>query len=349
MVQATLPFSQLVRGSDYFLRIIKLARICIVLFIVFGSAWVTALCQANTAPPTGEWGWIAGSATFSPAAVYGTQGVAGAGNTPGGQDFSTTWKDAAGNFWLFGGGGANAESGGGDTYSNELWRFTPATHLWTWVSGGPNDSHGVNPSVRGQAAGWTDSQGNLWLFGGDYLGNALSDLWEYTSGAGWKQISGDASYNDPGTYVSVGQAGYPAARYGATAWTDANGNGWLYGGQAGKNFCGSGVNDLWEFKNQQWIWMGGQNLAVAGNPNPNCAVFNGNYGTKGIASSSNYPPGRAYASGWTDVGGKLWLFGGASCNATASCSQNDLVELRSGDQRMDLGRRQQYDKCLRGL
>jgi hypothetical protein len=37
--------------------------------------------------------------------IYGTQGVPSTTNTPGCRRLSISWKDANGNFWLFGGEG----------------------------------------------------------------------------------------------------------------------------------------------------------------------------------------------------------------------------------------------------
>jgi hypothetical protein len=61
---------------------------------------------------------------------------------------------------------------------NDLWRFDPATGAWTWIAGSETAGHGgvygtpgtpstTNvPGGRQEAASWTDSSGNLWLFGG---------------------------------------------------------------------------------------------------------------------------------------------------------------------------------------
>jgi hypothetical protein len=64
---------------------------------------------------------------------------------------------------------------------NDLWRFSPSTGLWTWVSGGNTDNAsgvygtqgtaaaGNVPGARYAATSWIDSSGNLWLFGGVWL------------------------------------------------------------------------------------------------------------------------------------------------------------------------------------
>ncbi len=55
-------------------------------------------------PSSNEWTWYTGSTAVNAAATYGTKGVAAAGNTPGARYSSTSWTDASGNLWLFGGG-----------------------------------------------------------------------------------------------------------------------------------------------------------------------------------------------------------------------------------------------------
>ena len=81
-------------------------------------------------------------------------------------------------------------------YLNDLWRYDPATGQWTWMSGaetadqvgnfgskGVPDAHNV-PGARQYSVSWTDSVGNLWLFGGSVkvgtnINGHLNDLWRY--------------------------------------------------------------------------------------------------------------------------------------------------------------------------
>ncbi len=128
---------------------------------------------------------MGGSSTMDPSGVYGTLGTPAAGNAPGGRDGARSWAGSNGNFWLFGGWGF--DSAGNQTYLNDLWIFNPATLQWTWVggnsTGGQSAVYGTlgvpaatnNPGGRTAAANWTDSLGNLWLFGGEFF----NDLWEY--------------------------------------------------------------------------------------------------------------------------------------------------------------------------
>ena len=105
---------------------------------------------------------------------------------------------------MFGGYG-NAATAGDTNVLSDMWRFDPASALWTWM-GGP--SSGGNPGVCGTLgvestanipgarwidSVWTDHSGNFWLFGGvgadclrsdnSYdIGGDLNDLWKYNIG-----------------------------------------------------------------------------------------------------------------------------------------------------------------------
>jgi hypothetical protein len=131
--------------------------------------------------------WISGSNSANASGAYGTQGIASASNVPGSRNSSTSWSDSSGNLWLFGGSG----------YFNDLWKFNTTAGTWEWVSGSNTNNVGgvygtqgaasisTMPGSRATAVSWTDSSGNLWLFGGNgydstnNLGD-LGDLWKYT-------------------------------------------------------------------------------------------------------------------------------------------------------------------------
>lgn len=134
----------------------------------------------------GEWTWMGGPDVNNQPGVYGTQGVAAAGNIPPPRDGAIRWIDTAGDFWLFGGIGPWAY--------NDLWKYSGGE--WTWVSGsnqsGQTGTYGTQgtpaasnvPGCRNDAAGWTDNSGNLWLFGGEASlcasgGRKYNDLWMY--------------------------------------------------------------------------------------------------------------------------------------------------------------------------
>jgi N-acetylneuraminic acid mutarotase len=187
-------------------------------------------------PTTGLWTWVGGSSTPNAAGVYGTQGTAAAGNVPGARLGGSTWLDASGNVWLFGGLGPD-QAGVAQEY-NDLWEYNPGSNQWTWVGGSntPNaagvygtqqrECRGQRPGARVSAVSWTDHAGNFWLFGGygyaqaGGLGN-LNDLWEYNLGTGeWTWIGGSSSTAAYGSTVSRVAAGsdVPGAREEAVGW-----------------------------------------------------------------------------------------------------------------------------------
>ncbi len=77
------------------------------------------------------WTWVSGSSSVNQLGVYGTQGTASPSNVPGARDFSVSWIDAAGDFWLFGGRGL--DGAGSIGVLNDLWRFDGTN--WAWISG----------------------------------------------------------------------------------------------------------------------------------------------------------------------------------------------------------------------
>lgn len=302
-----------------------MTKIYLLLFFVSGCLFVAA----QRAPvSTGAWTWVNGEKVINPSGVYGVKGVIDANNTPGARMESVSWKDKDGTFWLFGGQYTRPSSGtiAGTTASlyNDLWKYNPATNVWTWISGdnianqpGVYGSKGAisakfKPGGRRGAVSFTDAAGTLWLFGGFGYGSAgtglgeLNDLWQYTAANGWVWISGDNSPANHGLYGSKNKASAqnkPGGREGAVGWTDASNNFWLSGGKgvAADTLQGY-LNDVWEYniKSNRWVWVSGTN-------NINIA---GIYGQKGSASIENAPGSRAYAVSWMDKTGNLWLHGG---------------------------------------
>lgn len=217
---------------------------------------------------TGQWTWISGANIVDQLGVYGSKAVASYDNVPGARCFSTAWADDNGNFWLFGGEGCAST---GLDLLNDLWRYNPASGLWTWVSGsdiinqdgvygtmGTPDAANV-PGARSSATAWMDISGNLWLFGGAYYPyhtsdneGSLNDLWLYDRfGRQWIWMSGSDTKDQSGFYGSLGvpdPANMPGARSGSISWTDGSGNLWLFGGQSyDSNDSEFYMNDLWRY------------------------------------------------------------------------------------------------------
>jgi N-acetylneuraminic acid mutarotase len=292
------------------------------------------------APSTQEWKWVSGAKTINASGVYGTLGTGSTANVPGARGGAISWADSAGNLWLFGGYGFDSSGTNGNL--NDLWQYTPSTQQWTWVSGAKTiNASGVYgtlgtgstanvPGARHAAVPWTDSAGNLWLFGG--LGNDstgaggdLNDLWQYTpSNQQWTWVSGAKTINAFGIYGTLGTGSttnVPGARNWAVSWTDSAGNLWLFGGYGYDSTGASGyftsLNDLWKYtpSTQQWAWVSGAKTINA----------SGAYGTLGTGSTTNVPGARQSALSWTDSAGNFWLFGGYGYDSTGAIgSLNDL-------------------------
>jgi hypothetical protein len=273
------------------------------------------------APSSGLWTWVGGSNVVNAAGVYGTQGVSAAGNVPGARQLASSWTDASGNFWLFGGSSFDAPTGGN---LNDLWTYNPSSGQWTWVSGSNGigaagvygtpgiASAGNVPSARYQASSWIDPAGNFWIFGGVNGVGVGNDLWKYNPGTKlWAWVSGSDTGYAASIFGTQGQAAagnVPGARSSASSWTDAAGNLWLLGGAAysSDGEDAGALNDFWEFSPStgEWTWIGGSQTSGAA----------GSYGTEGTASAGNMPGARIGASSWTDGAGNFWLFGGGYSN-----------------------------------
>lgn len=297
-------------------------------------------------PATHLWTWVSGSNLVTPAADagnYGTQGTAAAGNVPPARHGATTWVDAAGRLWMFGGANYNGAS---PVHFNDLWSFDTGTKWWTYVGGTSAQNDAGNYGVKGTAApgnappsrtggtGWIDSTGRLWLFGGlntspTLVNNTFSDLWSFDPTAKeWTWVSGSSAMNDyAGTYGSqnVGNpSNSPPTRFSASGWIDGStGLLWLFGGGYDNAGTAYGLNDLWTFNpaNGNWTWVGGSNGTNS----------LGAYGTKGVAAGSNQPGARGGSVAWADKQGRFWLFGGLGYDAPVAAggtgargSLNDL-------------------------
>jgi N-acetylneuraminic acid mutarotase len=292
-------------------------------------------------PSTSEWTWISGGNAGNAAGIYGAQGTAAAGSVPGARYSASSWIDASGNLWLFGGVGNDSTGAAGDL--NDLWRFSPTTNEWTWISGGNVGNalgvYGVQgtpaagnvPGARYAASSWIDAAGNLWLFGGYGYAAAgtagkLNDLWQYNpSTNAWTWISGGNADNAVGVYGTQDAAAasnVPGARQSANSWIDATGNLWLFGGYGDDSAGTVGyLNDLWQYSpaTNEWTWISGGNVADA----------KGVYGTQGVVSAGDAPGGRQAANSWIDSDGNFWLFGGYGDDSIGTVGAlNDLWQYK---------------------
>lgn len=292
-------------------------------FLIFSSVSFAQLTprlpEAHIAPEPegGRWTWVSGSNLINQGGTYGTKGVAAAGNIPGARHSSISWRDSNGVFWLFGGYGYDSAGALGSL--NDLWKFDGTT--WTWVSGantinqvGTYGTKGTassanKPGARYGSVAWIDSSNNLWLFGGNgYPSNSSgvgirNDLWKF-DGINWTWISGANSVGQYGTYGTKGVSSsttVPGARLFAVSGYDTTGAFLLFGGNGRAASTSSGhLNDLWRFDGARWTWISGSNVSGQ----------SGNFGIKGVASSSNIPTAREFAASWTNNNGDFFIWGG---------------------------------------
>ena len=334
--------------------------------------------SADFTAKAGQWTWQSGSAT----AAVDQNGIypPSANPYPGARTNAVSWTDASGNFWLFGGFGKDGAGTLG--FLNDLWEYTGGT--WTFITGSslanqvgiygtPGVASGTNaPGGRQEAVGWADAAGNLWLFGGEgedgnnppTANGILDDLWVYNITAKqWTFVMGDTKANQTGIYeaqtvvgpvnttgaastcgltvgLTVGSnvicspvmttGAFPGSRWGASGWTDAGGNLWLYGGwgldSTGTNGNGA-LNDLWVYTPNStagqpgtWTWIKGSNTGAA----------NGVYGDE-LRPYKTYeiwtPGGRSNATHWVDGNGQLWLFGGVGYDSTSTTGNGYLNDM----------------------
>lgn len=283
-------------------------------------------------PATNNWTWMKGSASHNQLGVYGFQGIPYHAYKPSARQFANSWTDLDGNLWLFGGNGYVASGG---AFLNDLWKYDTATGNWTWMKGSsalnqPSvyDNQGVTENRVGSrrgSAGWTGADGTLWLFGGRGYGSTieglLNDLWKYNPATDkWVWMKGNVLANRIGTYGTQGVpngSNTPGGRRWSTAWTDAVGSLWLFGGNGVPAAGAAGrLNDLWKFDpaTSEWTWVKGSNAV----DQP------GVYGTQGVSDPGNTPGSRQSAAGWTEPTGNLWLFGGNMIQSGTVGQMNDL-------------------------
>lgn len=304
----------------------------------------------------GQWTWMGGS-NVAPAStsfgaagasgVYGSLGVASPTSVPGGREQVSSWTDASGNIWVFGGEGIDVNGVTGEL--NDFWEFNPklgSNGEWIWMGGsqtvgipfgGPSGVYGTMgtadasnvPGGRYGAISWVDPSGNFWLYGGSGVDSAgtygyLNDLWVFNPKLGahgeWTWMAGgnlvgNGGNGASGVYGNLGTpdpANMPGARDAGMSWVDTAGNVWLFGGY------GVDANGTQGFLNDLWKYTPGSNGAAGewtwmGGSNTVSSYGsapNAVYGTLGVASSSNIPGGRFSGVTWVDASGNFWLYGG---------------------------------------
>lgn len=254
---------------------------------------------------TNQWTWMNGPQIGGGLPNYGIQGVMAPTNLPPAvQESAASWIDTNGDLWLF--SGVDALSGASD----DMWRYSIGTNMWTWMSGQSSGivvpNHGTlqvpsptnTPGTRWNYSHWTDSQGRFWMFGAlDYPGAAYADMWMYDSTTLlWTWMAGPNIPLTTNTFTTACvPGGYPdPAVENRVCWTDQCGRFWS---------MGTDFNYLWFFDpiTLQFTYVTGSNIQ----PTPV------NLGTQGISASTNYPMSVGGGNGFVSSNGDLWFFGGS--------------------------------------
>ncbi|MBV9962617.1 MAG: T9SS type A sorting domain-containing protein [Parafilimonas sp.] len=138
-----------------------------------------------------QWTWVSGDSLTDSYGVYGTKQVESSGNKIGARTSSAMWVDKNGIFWIFGGYGYGYITYG---FLNDLWNYNSSTKNWTWYNGsnagnslGHYGTKGVGspsntPGGRNFFCRFSDTTGNIWIFGGNGESatgyGLLNDLWK---------------------------------------------------------------------------------------------------------------------------------------------------------------------------
>ena len=280
-----------------------------------------------------NWTWVHGSDIGSVDPTHGTKGVTQASNDPGSRSRGAMWVDGSNNIWIFSG-----------FKRNDLWKFDGTN--WTWVKGesfehssSGNGVFGVqgvgasanSPGARRKASYFTDSSGNLWLFGGTSIfGERFNDLWKF-NGTHWIWVSGANTHSPSqssvfGTQGIAATSNQPGGRHSTAMWIDSSDNVWVFGGVGPDENGNIGrLNDLWKFDGSDWTWVDGTKLR---NQSPI-------YGTRGTAAASNQPAGSEGQMG-TAVGtnNELYLYLGAE---NFGSRKHDYWKYQSGQWTLSAG------------
>ncbi len=254
-------------------------------------------------PTTNIWTWQGGSKVINDPGDYSAgHGMAG---LPAARFDSAFGKTEGGAFLLFGGTS-------GAVRRNDLWRFSPASGIWTWLDGSSSpEAPGQYPAqiglaglpgARTSSAFWTDNNGYLWIFGGMgvYTGTTnarLADLWRY-------EPANNLFYYMGGTFQqttyppNLNEVGTLGGRNNAMAWTAAD-KFWLSGGFGSGAGNQGRFNDLWAYDPLEGNWR-----HLDGPKGETQGEYPAAAGEKGL------PQGRMGGLTWTS-GNRMYLYGGA--------------------------------------
>ena len=297
---------------------------------------------------TNEWTWVWGADTANQSPVHGTINVSAPTNSPGGRvECKSGWVDDNNNLWLFGGqDGATANTT--INVRNDMWRYDPASDLWTWTKGlttmnsGPVwgtkgvESPNASPAARLSFTKWKGKDGSFYVFAGGNNASSRNDLWRYNPVTNnWTWMSGMNTLNNVGQYAGQCQpdsAKYPRARIEnqTVATSTCTEVFWSFGGFRTITNTES-FNDLWLYNltTNKWTWVsGGSATNVTNIPGP-----------IGVGLPTNRIGSRGGVYIWSDNQNNLWVFGGLAYDSTIAALglKNDLWRFQPDTTCFDAG------------
>ncbi len=243
----------------------------------------------------------------------------GAEDNPSPRTGMASWLDDDGNMYIFGGQGYDQDGRFG--LFDDFWKFDTKSGEWSRIGGQPGTQFSkkkssVYPAPRQNTVAWKDKEGGLWLYGGAGLGGIVffEDLWRYdVKQNAWEWVSGSEEANKAGKWskkFDEKKSNPLGSRSGSAAWTDDQGNLFVFGGAGVDIESGKEVyfNDLWQFVPGKRIW-----IQVSEHIQPNEKVNAAGTKAKNQEKQTreDWPSVRKNALTWTmEKSGKLWMYGG---------------------------------------
>ena len=211
--------------------------------------------------PTGIWTWMGGSANVDDSGQYHVLGQPSKLSYPSGRVTNVFWKDAGGNFWLYGGSQYTH-----DLMFQDIWSFNPGNQNWTWVKGAEGEDSSVlgvpcKPNLLNKQgrryedrAAWRPYEDLIITYNGftDWgTTQPVNELWGYKMSTNeWTKIDSGTFLGSYGTMGVSSDTNYPPSRFGGVGFTGRDHSLWLFGGLNGFGYASQGIgffNDLWKY------------------------------------------------------------------------------------------------------
>ncbi len=215
---------------------------------------------------TNQWTWMKGPQGGGNAGHYGSINVENPANEPPARTAYSRWKDACGNFYLWGGGDFWIGEPSNQNRFSDVWKYDVVTNNWVWVAGsstggseGSYNQYCTDNGITGPRARTFNSTAQVLAATDVFVGYAgylsdsgnvaLDDLWVFNSANNeWRWIGGVQPEAAAGNYGPLGvpSATYlPPSRYEQCIWVDSSGAMWMFGGEGNTPY--DMFNDVWKF------------------------------------------------------------------------------------------------------